>query len=81
MKTYETRFVNSVAAAEALGIEGFEVKSSHTNPVGQPVIIMQREMPAHHEPEEWPPIDNVGVITDQLARSLTNKALEKAAMQ
>lgn len=81
MKTYETRFANSVAAAEGLGLEGFEVKSSHTNSVGQPVIIMQREMPVHHEPEEWPPIDNVGVITDQLARSLTNKALEKAAMQ
>lgn len=74
MKIYETRFVNSVATAEALGLEGFEVKASHTNSVGQPVIIMQREMPVHHEPEEWPPIDHTAMV-------VTSKALEKAAMQ
>ena len=76
MKTYETRFVNSVAAAEALGLEGFEVKSSHTNSVGQPVIIMQREMPVHHEPEDWPSLE------DQLAVVCVAKtAIEKASVQ
>lgn len=74
MKTYETRFASSLVAAEALGLEGYEVKSSHLNSVGQPVIIMQREMPAHHEPEDWPPIDYA-------ATAVATKALEKAAMQ
>lgn len=76
MKTYETRFVNSVAAAESLGLEGYEVKSSHTNSMGQPVIIMQREQHTRNEPEEWPSLE------DQLAVVYVAKtAIEKASVQ
>jgi hypothetical protein len=76
MKTYETKFVNSAHAAETAGLEGYEVKSSHINSVGQPVIIMQREMSLYSEPERWPSLE------DQLAVvSVTKTAIEKAAMQ
>ena len=76
MKTYETRFVLSAKTAEDLGALGYEVKAAYTNSLGQPVIIMQREMPVHHEPEEWPPIE------DQLAAiSVAKVAIEKAAIQ
>lgn len=74
MKTYDTRFVLSAKTAEDFGALGYEVKAAYTNSLGQPVIIMQREMSVHYEPEEWPPIDNV-------AMAVASKALEKAAMQ
>ena len=74
MKTYETRFALSTKTAEDFGAIGFEVKAAYTNGLGQPVIVMQREMPLHHEPEDWPPIDHT-------AMAVASKALEKAAMQ
>lgn len=74
MKTYETKFVNSAHAAETAGLEGYEVKSSHINSMGQPVIIMQREMSLHSEPEDWPPIDANSI-------AVAYAALEKVKMQ
>lgn len=74
MKTYETRFALTNRVAEDFGAIGFEVKAAFVNRIGQPVIVMQREISENSVPEDWPPIDDT-------AMAVVSKVLEKAAMQ